>query len=412
MIGAIKPSQGVRDILGLRSRWSYSHTVLLLCWSGWIAIYLCRSILAPILPVLSDELGLSHAQGGMLETAYLIGYIVVKIPAGSIANRIGIKRTLTIGMVGYAVATALNFLAAGFLHLFLLRFLVGLFQGVHLPLANTLLSERFGDRQGRAIGFHESGPNVGNSIAYPLVVAIASSWGWRYAFLLLSLPAFVLACVVTLAMREEKPEPIGETGRENESSYRLRSFFRYLAPLALAHATYNLGLRTLLTFAPSFLVESRGMTLAAAGLVAMLMPAAGFFAKVSSGFIAERMGRRNAICAATLLSGLFILSLTRIAGELPLSVNFVALGLALYSFSPTIYASVTSGLPRQLKPIGLGAVTMAGNIFGAFSTPFIGYLIDTLGYQTALTASSGVILAATALIFAVMQERPLAPRTQ
>jgi sugar phosphate permease len=88
------PIVRVRDIRDLRSQWSYSYTVLLLCWFGWIAIYLCRSILAPILPVLSEELGLSHAQGGMLETAYLAGYIVIKMPAGAIANRIGIKRTL------------------------------------------------------------------------------------------------------------------------------------------------------------------------------------------------------------------------------------------------------------------------------------------------------------------------------
>ena len=402
------PIERVRDIRGLRSRWSYSYTVLLLCWFGWIAIYLCRSILAPILPVLSEELGLSHAQGGMLETAYLLGYIVIKMPAGAIANRIGIKRTLAIGMVGYAAATALNFIATGFLHLFLLRFLVGLFQGVHLPLANTLLSERFGEKQGRIIGFHESGANVGNSIAYPVVVAIASSWGWRYAFLLLSLPAFVLAGAITLILREERPEPIG-INEESEDGYQLRSFFRYLAPFALAHATYNLCLRTLLTFAPSYLVEFRGMTLATAGFVAMLMPAAGFFAKVSSGFIAERVGKRAAISAATLMSGVFIFSLTLVAGELPLSVNFVALGLALYSFSPTIYASVTSGLPGELKSMGLGAVTMTGNIFGAFSTFFIGYLIDTLGYQTALMIVSGIVIGATALIFAVMQERPMIP---
>jgi predicted MFS family arabinose efflux permease len=342
----------------------------------------------------------------MLETSYLIGYIVIKMPAGAIANRIGIKRTLAIGMVGYAAATALNFLATGFLHLLLLRFLVGLFQGVHLPLANTLLSERFGEKQGRAIGFHESGPNVGNSIAYPVVVAIASSWGWRYAFLLLSLPAFLLAGAITLILREERPEPIG-IKEESEDGYQLRSFYRYLAPLALAHATYNLCLRTLLTFAPSFLVEFRGMTLATAGFVAMLMPAAGFFAKVSSGFIAERVGRRAAISAATFMSGVFIFSLTVVSGELPLSVNFVALGLALYSFSPTIYASVTSGLPRQLKSMGLGAVTMTGNIFGAFSSFFIGYLIDTLGYQTALLTISGIAIGATALIFSVMQERPM-----
>ena len=393
----------VSVIQGMRSRWNYGYTVLLLCWLGWIAIYLCRSVLAPLLPALSEELSLTHAQGGMLETAYLLGYTAVKIPAGAVANRIGIRRTLAVGMVGYALATALNFLATGFLHLFALRLLVGLFQGVHLPLANTLLSERFGDRQGRAIGFHESGPNVGNAVAYPIAVAVASTWGWRHAFLLISLPAFLLAGAVALVLREEEPEQLDGSG-PGGGGFELRSFFRFLAPLALAHAAYNLCLRTLLTFAPSFLVESRGMTLAAAGLVAMLMPAAGFFAKVSSGFIAERAGRRNAICAATLTSGILMFALTRVTGELPLSANFVALGLSLYSFSPTIYASVTSGLPRQLKSIGLGAVTMAGNIFGALSIAFIGHLIDAFGYQTALVVVSGVVVGATALIFSVMQD--------
>jgi predicted MFS family arabinose efflux permease len=385
-------------------RWSYSHTVLTLCWFGWIAIYLCRSVLAPILPVVSAELGLSHAQAGMLETAYLLGYIVIKMPAGALGNRIGIKRTLTLGMVGYALATALNFLATGFLHLFVLRFLVGLFQGVHLPLANTLLSERFGDRQGRAIGFHESGPNVGNSIAYPLTVAIASSWGWRYAFLLLSLPAFVLAGVVTLVLKEERPGYTARNEEPSDGNQSLGMFIRLLVPLALAHAVYNLCLRTLLTFAPSYLVEYRGMGLATAGLVAMLMPAAGFFAKISSGFIAERVGRRNAISAAILLSGVFIFTLTRVTGQGLTSLNFVVLGLALYSFSLTIYASVTSGLPTHLKSMGLGAVTMTGNIFGAFSASLIGYLIDTLGYQTALITISGTVIAATVLIYAVMRE--------
>lgn len=390
-----------------RKRWNYSYTVLLLCWFGWVAIYLCRSVLAPILPVLVEELSMTHAQGGMLETAYLIGYIFMKVPAGTIANRIGIKRTLVISMVAYASSTALNFLATGFIHLLALRFLTGLFQGVHLPLANTLLSERFGDRQGRAIGFHESGPNVGNSIAYPLAVAIVSTWSWRWAFILLSLPAFALAGVAAFILGEEKgPEAKAKTGYGEGDRFRLRSFLRLLAPLALAHAVYNLCLRTLLIFAPSFLVEFRGMDLRTAGLISMLMPAAGFIAKISSGFIAERVGDRNAICGATLLTGVFIMSLSYVLGGCLLSVNFVVLGFALYSFSPTIYASVTSGLPTQLKSIGLGAVTMTGNIFGALSTFLIGFLIDTRGYATAMQTISTTVVLATALIFTSMRDEP------
>jgi nitrate/nitrite transporter NarK len=57
--------------------------------------------------------------------------------------------------------------------------------------------------------------------------------------------------------------------------------------------------------------------------------------------------------------------------------------------------------------MGLGAVTMTGNIFGAFSASLIGYLIDTLGYQMALIIISGTVIAATALIYAVMQESPV-----
>jgi nitrate/nitrite transporter NarK len=146
------------------------------------------------------------------------------------------------------------------------------------------------------------------------------------------------------------------------------------------------------------------MGLAAAGLVAMLMPAAGFFAKISSGFIAERVGKRNSISGAILLSGVFIFTLTKVSGQGLTSVNFIALGLVLYSFSPTIYASVTSGLPTELKSMGLGAVTMAGNIFGAFSASLIGYLIDTLGYQIALTMIASTVISATALIYVVMRE--------
>lgn len=388
----------------LKDRWSYSHTVLLLCWFGWIAIYLSRSVLAPVLPTLIVEMELTHAQGGLLETAYLVGYIVVKIPAGVIANKIGMKKTLVIGMLGYALATALNFLAAGFAHLLAFRFLTGLFQGVHLPLANTLLSERFGERQARAIGFHESGPNVGNTLAYPLTVAIASSLGWRHAFLLLSLPGFVLALATALILKEEwSPEPQGSTDHNESAAVRLRDYLWLLAPLALAHVVYNICLRSLLIFTPSFLVEARGMDLAAAGLLSALMPAAGFFAKVSSGFVAEAVGSRRAIFGASALTGLFTYSLSTSRGSLPLALNFVVLGLVLYSFSPVIYSSATSGLPTRLKAVGLGVVTMAGNIGGAFSTSVIGHLIDTRGYGPTFTIVAVVVIAAALMISVSMR---------
>ena len=190
--------------MGLRPDWwGYPYTVLLITWLGWVCIYLVKSVVPPLLPVLSAELGLSHAEAGLLETSYLIGYIVAKMPAGTLSERLGPRWLLAASMVGYGAASAATMWARGFADIFVLRLLVGLFQGVHLPVANALLSDRFGDRQGGAIGFNESGPNVGNTLAYPLTVSILSAWSWRAAFLILSLPAFALSAATLLLLRDE-----------------------------------------------------------------------------------------------------------------------------------------------------------------------------------------------------------------
>ena len=374
--------------------WNYNYTVLMITWMGWISIYLARSVLPPVLPVLTEEFSLSHAQSGLLETAYLIGYIISKVPAGELSRRFGAKKVLAGSMVGYGASTLLTSSAQGFSHIFMLRFLVGLFQGVHLPVANALLSDRFGSRQGKAIGFNESGANVGNTLAFPVAVSLLSVWGWRAAFIALSLPAFLLAAATLALMRGEEKE----SDAPEASNGDLWEYSRILIPLVLSHATYNLVLRTTFTFMPSFLVEYRGMAITAAGYLAMVLPFAGIFSKMGSGFILERLGAKTSISGATALSAVFMAGLVRTPGGPWVGLNLLTLGLVLYSFSPIIYSSTTSSLPSRLKPVGLGVVTMFGNLVGALSTSAVGALIDSSGYGFAFTVVAAVTLASSALI--------------
>ncbi len=383
-------------------RWSYSYTVLLLCWFGWICIYLTKSALPPLLPVLSSEIGLSHAQTGMIESAYLVGYILVKVPLGYLANKLGAKRVLVIGMIGYGTASALFTFASTYPLVLLLRFLVGFFQGIHLPVANALLSERFGSKQGRAIGFHESGPNVGATIAYPIAITIASVWNWRWTFLLLSIPAFLFAVAVFSLLKDEPFGGQRQSSTTQENNQRIRDYVWVLLPMALTISLYNICVTALMTFTPSYLVEFRGFSLASAGLISMILPAAGFVAKVGSGFAAERVGSKNAICGAAALTGVSIVLLTLLEGDLPLALNFVLMGLVLYAFSPIVYSSVTSVLPSRLKAAGLSAVTIVGNLVGAFSAAMVGSLIDTRGYNSAFLIIAGMVFLVTFLMFAVM----------
>jgi predicted MFS family arabinose efflux permease len=385
-------------------RWSYSYTVLLLCWFGWICIYLTKSALPPLLPVLSSEIGLSHAQTGLIESAYLVGYILVKVPLGYLANKFGVKRILIIGMIGYGTASALFTFASTYPMVLLLRFLVGFFQGIHLPVANALLSERFGPKQGRAIGFHESGPNVGATIAYPIAITIASVWNWRWTFLLLSIPAFLLAVAVFSLLKDEPFGGQRQSSTAQENNQRIRDYVWVLLPMTLTISLYNICVTALMTFTPSYLVEFRGLSLASAGLISMILPAAGFVAKVGSGFAAERVGSKNAICGAAALTGVSIVLLTLLEGDLPLALNFVLMGLVLYAFSPIVYSSVTSALPSRLKAAGLSAVTIVGNLVGAFSAAMVGSLIDAQGYNSTFLIIAGMVFLVTFLVFTVMRD--------
>jgi predicted MFS family arabinose efflux permease len=388
-------------------RWSYSYTVLLLCWFGWICIYLTKSALPPLLPVLSSEIGLSHAQTGLIESAYLVGYILVKVPLGHLANKFGVKRILIIGMIGYGTASALFTFASTYPMALLLRFLVGFFQGIHLPVANALLSERFGPKQGRAIGFHESGPNVGATIAYPIAITIASVWNWRWTFLLLSIPAFLLAVAVFSLLKDEPFGGQRQSSTAQENNQRIRDYVWVLLPMTLTISLYNICVTALMTFIPSYLVEFRGLSLASAGLISMILPAAGFVAKVGSGFAAERVGSKNAICGAAALTGVSIVLLTLLEGDLPLALNFVLMGLVLYAFSPIVYSSVTSALPSRMKAAGLSAVTIVGNLVGAFSAAMVGSLIDAQGYNSTFLIIAGMVFLVTFLVFTVMRDEVL-----
>ena len=67
--------------------------------------------LTPLLPHYAEELGLSKAGAGILAGAYAVGALVGGIPAGIARARLGVKRTLIVGLSGMVVTTALFGLA-------------------------------------------------------------------------------------------------------------------------------------------------------------------------------------------------------------------------------------------------------------------------------------------------------------
>src|SRR5918999_3574788 len=54
--------------------------------------------ITPLLPLYSDELDLSKSAAGVLTAAYPAGTLLASLPAGWLAVRIGVRRTVVVGL--------------------------------------------------------------------------------------------------------------------------------------------------------------------------------------------------------------------------------------------------------------------------------------------------------------------------
>ena len=77
--------------------WSRNIFTLILFWSLWVLIFSCRIIISPLLPVIEDELTISHALAGGLFFFLSLGYATAVLLSGLLSVRIGHKRTIALG---------------------------------------------------------------------------------------------------------------------------------------------------------------------------------------------------------------------------------------------------------------------------------------------------------------------------
>jgi len=366
--------------------------VLLMCWSAWVINYIDRMVLPPLLPQITVELHLSLTEAGLLMSGFMFGYGAMQLPSGVVSDRFGRKTVLVLGMVGYSTTTVLSALSTSFTQLLVCRILTGLFQGTHLSVANSLLASFYPpDRRGKAIGIHESGPNIGATIAMPFAVIVGSSGGWRQALTLAAVPGFIMA-ILFLLLVSEPPKSTRDTASLEGKARNSFARWKPLLPLIVAFSAYAFTNWALYTFMPMYL-SRKGMGLVESGLLFAILPFVGVFSKVLGGTVSDRVGRERVITSALVALAPLMYAFT-VAGDMAtIALVLCVLGLVLFSFSPVIYAKVSELYDSSERGRALGTVSSVGNIVGAVSPAAVGFVADRMGFDTSFYTITVVILA-------------------
>lgn len=185
--------------------------------SGWalaviavaqLMIVLDASVVIVALPSAQHALGISVADRQWVMTAYTLAFGTLLLLGGRIADYLGRRRTFVVGLLGFALASALGGLAPTSGMLFGARAVQGAFAAVMAPSALSLLTTTFTEPRARARAFGVYGAVAGSGAALGLVLGGTltqfASWRWT---LLVNVPIAVLAALAARRVLTESRAP-------------------------------------------------------------------------------------------------------------------------------------------------------------------------------------------------------------
>jgi len=172
---------------------SYPRFIVLLLFAGSVINYIDRTLLSVDMPHVRRDLALSNANYGLAIHAFLVMYAVFYVLGGRIADRLGYRRTFTLTIVFWSLASMAHTLVQGLRSLVFCQALLGMGEGSYYPTAMRGAARIFPPAsRAKAVGTILSAISLGVLLTPPLVAWTTLHYGWRATFLLIGPLGFLL----------------------------------------------------------------------------------------------------------------------------------------------------------------------------------------------------------------------------
>ena len=341
---------------------------------------------APALPGLRDELGLTLVESGLIATTFNLMGMLVGMIAGVLCDRFGHKRLALFGLAVLAAGGVLGAAAWGFVSLLLARFLEGVGFIAFVVSAVVLMNASAGNARDRAkaLGLWSSYMPTGGTIALLAAPLVISAWGWRGLWMVFAIAA--VAAAIALA-RFSPRSNYGQVSSMRLVAESLRSGGNIA--MALLFAFYVAQWTSIMVWLPTFLVDEHRMSAGAAALATALYVLINAPGNLTGGWLLARgVPRGTLIVTGALIAALCEIGM--LADALPPAARYVL--VLAFSFSAgVIPAAVFSGLPlhaRTPQHIGTGnGIVMQASQIGQFLAPLaLAWIATRFGWHANLWA--------------------------
>ena len=400
------------------ANWPRRYNVVGLSFFAVFVCYIDRvNISVAIIPMAAD-LGWSMQTQGLVLSSFFIGYLLLQVVGGQLADRFGGKVVLATGVLLWSLFTILTPPAAfmGIGILIATRILMGMGEAVTFPSIYSLYSRWVPlTERARAIGLTNSGIPLGTVFALVVTPYIVEAFGWEWAFYLFGLVGgvwfffwqrAVTATPLTHPTISEAELGIidaGATPRAATDSVPWKALMTSMPVWAIivAHFCNNWSLYVLLSWLPTFVNKGLGFDYASVGWVTMIPHIASFLFLNIAGNIADRLiargmavGHVRKLMQTIGFGGLSIALI--IVGQVEsawMAIGVMTVGNALAAFVTGGFAVNHMDIAPKYAGTLMGITNTAGTIPGIIGVFISGLILELTGsWALVFQVAAGITL--------------------
>jgi MFS transporter, ACS family, glucarate transporter len=409
---------------------------LLIWWLFLVSAvaYLDRVNISIAGQAIAKEFHLNTVELGWMFSAFVLGYALFQAPGGWLADRIGPRILLAMGVVWWAVFTSAITLfsarTAALLPMLIgVRFCLGLGEAVVYPASNTVVSAWIptGER-GIANGVIFAGVGFGAGITPPLITYVLLHSGWRPSFWLSAGLGLLVGSVWYAIARDtpaghpwvsRKEAEVIESGLPRAERAGSRSHLswgtilgnRDVMAVTLSYFCYGYAAYIFFSWFFIYLNAVRGLNLRQSSYYTMLpflaMAAGSPLGGWISDWITRRWHKRAGRCwvaaAAMLLAAVFIGVGSQVRSAQLASFVLAGGAGALY-LSQSSFWSVTADIGKRSAGSVSGIMNMGGQLGGALTSWATAAIANVFGWNASFAAASAMCFAGAILWLFVRPE--------
>lgn len=402
-------------------RFGVRHRVLAFCASLAALTYLDRVCISVTAQAMTEDLGLSNVQMGLVFSAFTLAYGLFEVPTGAWGDRIGGRRVITRIVVWWSSFTVMTAGAFNFASLVGIRFLFGAGEAGAWPNAARVLSRWFpSTERGMAQGVFFMGAHLAGGLTPILVAALLQIMHWRTVFVVFGLLGFVWSWLWYSRMRDEPREDSSispqeleyiESGRVTGASHSMAGVpwrkilhNRSVWGLCAMYFTQTYGFYFYITWMPTYLAKERGITGASIGLLAgvplLFSVVADFFGGATTDYLCRRFGLRigrvSVGVASFLLASGFLVWGTSVA-EPVASTLLIGVAAAWSNFLLGASWGAAVDIGGGHSGVVSAFMNTAGQVGGMLSPVILAFVVDEFASWSAPLYLTGALYFAGAL---------------